>query len=153
MSAVPKSMPLFRPLVQNDIPRVMAIEGKVYEFPWTEGNFRDSLAAGYSSWACEMEGRFVGYGVMMLAGEDAHLLNVSIAAESQGRGLGRALVAHFMEVARGHHARILLLEVRPSNTLALGLYASMGFEQIGIRRNYYPSISGREDAMVLRRIL
>jgi [ribosomal protein S18]-alanine N-acetyltransferase len=153
MSALLDSRPRFRPLTPDDLGRVVEIEGRIYEFPWSAGNFRDSLLAGYSCWACELSGMLVGYGVLMAAGEDAHLLNVSIASGWQGRGIGRALVAHFVQVARDHHARIVFLEVRPSNEVARSLYASMGFEQIGIRRDYYPARHGREDAIILRLIL
>jgi ribosomal-protein-alanine N-acetyltransferase len=153
MSAVPDQRPRFRPLTPDDLDRVIEIERGAYEFPWSAGNFRDSLLAGYTCWACELSGVFVGYGVLMLAGEDAHLLNVTIAADWQGMGMGRALVGHFVQVARDHHARIIFLEVRPSNKVAQALYVSMGFEQIGVRRDYYPAREGREDAIVLRLVL
>jgi [ribosomal protein S18]-alanine N-acetyltransferase len=153
MSAVLDYRPRFRPLTPDDLDRVIEIEGRAYEFPWSAGNFRDSLLAGYSCWACELSGMVIGYGVLMLTGEDAHLLNVTMAAGWQGRGIGRALVGHFVQVARDHYARIVFLEVRPSNEVAQALYASMGFEQIGVRRDYYPAREGREDAIVLRLIL
>jgi [ribosomal protein S18]-alanine N-acetyltransferase len=152
MSAVPKpaSGPAthFSPMAEPDLDAVLRIERAIYEFPWTRGNFRDSLRAGYSCRAARAEGELVGYAVMMLAAGEAHLLNLSVAAGRQGRGHGRALLGHLLAVARDHGARVLFLEVRPSNGAAQRLYAAFGFEQIGVRRGYYPAHGGREDALV-----
>ena len=153
MSAVLKpasgSATHFSPMVETDLERVIAIERQIYEFPWTRGNFRDSLRAGYSCWAARAEGELIGYAVMMLAAGEAHLLNLSVAAGRQQRGHGRALLAHLIAVARGHGARMLFLEVRPSNAAGKRLYVGFGFEQIGVRRGYYPAHAGREDALVV----
>jgi [ribosomal protein S18]-alanine N-acetyltransferase len=152
MSAVPKpaSGPArhFSPMAESDLDALLRIERAIYDFPWTRGNFRDSLRAGYSCWAARAEGELIGYAVMMLAAGEAHLLNLSVAAGRQGRGHGRALLAHLLAVARDHGARVLFLEVRPSNGAAQRLYAAFGFEQIGVRRGYYPAHGGREDALV-----
>ncbi len=148
MSAVLKPALQFLPMADSDVDRVLDIERAIYDFPWTRGNFRDSLRSGYSCWtACE--GReLIGYAVMMLAAGEAHLLNLSIAGSRQRRGHGRALLAHLVRVARDHGARVLFLEVRPSNAAAKRLYSGQGFEQIGVRRGYYPAAGGREDAWV-----
>jgi len=152
MSAVlkPASGPAlhFAPMADSDLDKILAIERAIYAFPWTRGNFRDSLRAGYSCWSARADGEIIGYAVMMLAAGEAHLLNLSVAAERQRRGHGRALLAHLLDVARGHGARVLFLEVRPSNAAAQRLYAGFGFEQIGVRRGYYPTHGGREDALV-----
>jgi ribosomal-protein-alanine N-acetyltransferase len=149
MSALPKCAPRFRPLTARDLETVEAIEREIYEFPWTRGNFHDSLAAGYSCWACQADGALAGYAVMMIGAGEAHLLNLSIAAPHQRRGFGRALLAHMMRTARDHGARVFLLEVRPSNLGARALYADCAFAQIGTRRGYYPARDGREDALLL----
>jgi [ribosomal protein S18]-alanine N-acetyltransferase len=152
MSAVLKpasgSAMQFSPMEEPDLDPVLAIERAIYAFPWTRGNFRDSLRAGYSCWSARAGGELIGYAVMMLAAGEAHLLNLSIAAGRQQRGHGRALLAHLVAVARGHGARVLFLEVRPSNDAGKRLYAGFGFEQIGVRRGYYPAHEGREDALV-----
>jgi ribosomal-protein-alanine N-acetyltransferase len=149
MSALPRPELRFRPLAERDLETVAAIERDIYEFPWTLGNFRDSLAAGYSCWAGHADGALAGYAVMMIGAGEAHLLNLSIAAPFQRRGFGRALLAHLMHTARGHGARVFLLEVRPSNHAARALYADCAFEHIGTRRGYYPARDGREDALLL----
>jgi [ribosomal protein S18]-alanine N-acetyltransferase len=152
MSAVPRpasaAATQFLPMAESDLDSVLRIERAIYDFPWTRGNFRDSLRAGYSCWAARAEGELIGYAVMMLAAGEAHLLNLSVAAARQRRGHGRAFLAHLLAAARDHGARVLFLEVRPSNAAAQRLYATFGFEQIGVRRGYYPAHGGREDALV-----
>jgi len=149
MSALPRPEPRIRPLAERDLDPVVAIEREIYEFPWSLGNFRDSLAAGYSCWACHGADGLVGYAVMMIGAGEAHLLNLSIASPWQRRGYGRQLLVHLMDVARSYGARVLFLEVRPSNAAGRALYAAYGFEQVGIRREYYPARGGREDALLL----
>ena len=149
MSALPRPGLRIRPLAERDLDAVVAIEQAIYEFPWSLGNFRDSLAAGYSCWACHGPEGLVGYAVMMIGAGEAHLLNLSIAAACQRRGYGRQLLEHLMAVARSYGARVLLLEVRPSNAAGRALYAAYGFEQVGVRREYYPARDGREDALLL----
>jgi ribosomal-protein-alanine N-acetyltransferase len=149
MSALPTRDLVYRTMRQEDLARVSAIERHVYSHPWTQGNFADSLAAGYRCTVLEVQGWLVGYGILAVAAGEAHLLNLSIDAAWQGRGLGRALLLHHIDRARDLAARILLLEVRPSNAVAKALYESVGFERIAVRRGYYPAAEGREDALLL----
>jgi ribosomal-protein-alanine N-acetyltransferase len=149
MSAVPRPEPWIRPLGERDLEAVAAIERAIYEFPWSLGNFRDSLAAGYSCWAYHSPDGLIGYAVMMIGAGEAHLLNLSIAAPLQRRGYGKRLLEHLVKVARSYGARAMLLEVRPSNEAARQLYLAYGFEQVGVRRGYYPARDGREDALLL----
>jgi ribosomal-protein-alanine N-acetyltransferase len=148
MSAVLKPLPELRPMAEADLPAVMAIENAIYAFPWTQGNFRDALAAGYSCWIYARDGGLIGYAVLMSAADEAHLLNLSIAANCQGQGYGSLLLLHLCELARAGGARRILLEVRPSNTAGRRLYARHGFHRVGLRREYYPAPTGREDALV-----
>jgi ribosomal-protein-alanine N-acetyltransferase len=149
MSAVLKPQPRFRPLAESDLATVMAMERDLYEFPWSPGNFRDSLAAGYSCWAMTAGGALVGYAVLMLGAGEAHLLNLSITRGEQRKGYGTRLLHHLLGVTRRYGASRLFLEVRPSNVAARALYARHGFAEVGVRRGYYPARSGREDALVL----
>ena len=141
------------PMNLHDLDEVLAIEYRVYPFPWSRGNFADSMTSGYSCWVCRVGGELVGYFVVMLAVDDAHLLNISIAEKRQGMGFGARLLRQAMVAGRQGGATTLLLEVRPSNTRALDLYRHFGFQQIGIRRAYYPADKGREDALVLTHLL
>ncbi|OGA36030.1 MAG: ribosomal-protein-alanine N-acetyltransferase [Betaproteobacteria bacterium RIFCSPLOWO2_12_FULL_64_23] len=148
MSAVLKPVIELCPMVEADLPEVMAIENAVYAFPWTPGNFRDSLAAGYGCWIYVRAGELIGYAVLMPVADEAHLLNLSIAANCQRQGYGSLLLQRLCEVARGHGTRLIVLEVRPSNAAGLRLYERHGFQRIGLRRDYYPAPAGREDALI-----
>jgi len=141
------------PLGDPDIDEMAAIEKGVFPYPWTRGNFVDSLASGYSAWGCRVAGELVGYFVLMIAVDEAHLLNISVLGKRQRMGFGTRLLECAMSAARRAGASSVLLEVRPSNASALALYRRSGFRQIGLRRGYYPAAEGREDALVLRREL
>jgi [ribosomal protein S18]-alanine N-acetyltransferase len=149
MSDIASVAVVYRPMIDADLDAVMAIEPEIYPYPWTRGNFLDSLKAGYSCWVCEYEGRVMGYAVLMMVLDEAHLLNISIAKGFHGRGLGRRLLEHVIRVARGYKGLTMFLEVRPSNKSALGLYESMGFNEFSVRRGYYPAANGREDAILM----
>ncbi|MBC8007003.1 MAG: ribosomal protein S18-alanine N-acetyltransferase [Prolixibacteraceae bacterium] len=149
MSAQLDNLPEFRPMRTAHLDRVMAIEPDLYPHPWTRGNFDDSLSAGYSCWVVECASTLAGYGVLMIGVREAHLLNLSVASAWQRRGFGRMLLEHFVRVARSSDAAQMFLEVRPSNVAARRLYAEYGFRQLTVRRGYYPSGRGREDAILM----
>jgi ribosomal-protein-alanine N-acetyltransferase len=149
MSAQLDDLPQFRPMRTGDLDRVMAVEPALYSHPWTRGNFDDSLTAGYSCWVVECGGTLAGYGVLMVGVREAHLLNLSVATAWQRRGLGRMLLEHFVHVARSSDAAQMFLEVRPTNSAARRLYVQFGFREITVRRGYYPSGRGREDAILM----
>lgn len=143
--------PRYRRMAEADLGAVMAIENVLYPHPWTVGNFRDSLAAGYHCWLLDCAGDAAGYGVLTIAAGEAHLLNLSIAARWQRQGHGAALLAFLLKLARDYGALRVLLEVRPSNAAGCALYARANFREIGRRRGYYPDGDGREDAVVMER--
>lgn len=138
-----------RPMHEADLDQVMAIELQAYPFPWTRGIFRDCLVAGYPAWLLVEHGQPIGYGVVSVALDEAHILNVCVAPGQQGRGLGRKLLRALVEGARARGAERVFLEVRPSNPHAIALYHSEGFNEIGRRPRYYPAHNGREDAIVM----
>jgi [ribosomal protein S18]-alanine N-acetyltransferase len=141
----------YAPLLERDLDDVVAVEQQIYPFPWTRGNFADSLRSGYSGWVLrDSQGTLQAYAIVMFALDEAHLLNLSVAREVQRAGLGWRTLEWMAEVARGHGARTMLLEVRPSNPAAIRLYERYGFQHIGVRRGYYPAHAGREDAVVMR---
>jgi ribosomal-protein-alanine N-acetyltransferase len=153
MSAQLDMRPTFRRMTARDFDAVAAIESQVYSHPWTRGNFDDSLAAGYHCWMLECGGAPAGYAVVMIAAGEAHLLNLSIAAAWQRRGLGSTLLRFVMRLARDYAAARIYLEVRASNAAGRALYARHGFAEVGLRRGYYPAHGGREDAVVMARAL
>lgn len=142
-----------RPMNELDIPLVVAIERSAYQFPWSEGIFRDCVRVGYVCRVLDVGGEMGGYGIMSVGAGEAHILNVCIREEFRCRGFARKMLLYLLERARTAGMYEAFLEVRPSNTAAARLYHSMGFEQVGIRRGYYQATIGREDAAVLRRIL
>lgn len=143
-----------RTMNEADLPTVLAIEARGHAFPWSEGNFRDGLASGYYMVVMEQGGagagkNVIGYGVVQIILDEGHLLNITIDPPLNGRGLGRELLLHLLDHAR-HHTDTLFLEVRPSNHRAIALYQTSGFNEIGLRRNYYPARDGgREDALLM----
>ena len=138
-----------RPMQMDDLDAIMQIEPTIYSHPWSRGNFSDSLQSGYSAWVMLHEQRIIGYALLMMVLDEAHLLNLSVAKSHQKQGLGRYLLAHMQVVAKRHNATHLFLEVRVSNISAITLYESVGFCEMAIRRGYYPAQQGREDAMLM----
>lgn len=154
----PRATPAWRarPMRPADLNEVATIEARIFAFPWTRGNFADSLAAGYDGWVFEPPGGgpLYGYAVVMWLPDEVHLLNLSVDLAVQGHGLGGEMLDWLMADAAARGATSMLLEVRPSNTPALRLYERKGFHRVGLRRRYYPSFEGtREDAIVMVRRL
>jgi len=139
----------FRAFNENDVAAVAAIEAEVYLFPWSAGNFFDSLLSGYrciGAWAAD---ELVSYAVVMTALDEAHLLNLAVASKWQRQGIGAAMLTNVIDEMRRQPVEMIYLEVRPTNLAGLTLYESFGFNQLGLRRDYYPALTGREDALFL----
>jgi [ribosomal protein S18]-alanine N-acetyltransferase len=154
MSAQLKPNLQLRPMQMHDLDNIMQIEPTIYSHPWTRGNFSDSLQNGYSGWVLEDAGEMIGYSLLMMVMDEAHLLNLSVAKHMQKQGLGRYLLEHMLKIAKIHKALNMFLEVRPSNISAIALYEKMGFCEMAVRRGYYPadpkiSKTGREDAVLM----
>jgi ribosomal-protein-alanine N-acetyltransferase len=149
MSAVLKTQYQFRPMQLDDLDAIMVIEPQIYPYPWTRGNFSDSLNSGYSAWVLMHNEEIIGYSIMMMVLDEAHLLNLSIAKTYQKQGLGRTLLEHMVDIAKNIQMANMFLEVRQSNISAIALYENMGFNEMAIRRNYYPATNGREDAILM----
>lgn len=139
-----------RTMLDADVTAVVSIERASYQFPWSEGIFRDCLRVGYVCRVACVNDEVIAYGVMSIGAGEAHILNLCVNAHFRCRGVGRQLLAYLLERARAAGMGEAFLEVRPSNTAAIRLYQSMGFEQVGIRRGYYQAVGGREDAAVLK---
>lgn len=142
----------YEPMQDADLADVLALEQRVYPHPWSMANFVDSLNSQYQAWVLrERDSTLLGYFLLMAIVDEAHLLNVAVAAERQGQGLGHLLLNQAVACARGLGMESVLLEVRPSNTRALHIYERYGFQQIGRRKGYYPAADQqREDAIVMR---
>ena len=140
----------FAPMSESDLDWVAEQEGSLHRFPWSRGNFADSLNAGHSCWMMFESDAPVAYAIMLAVLDEAHLLNISVTRAAQGRGLGSVLLGYLLSSARSYDLRHFFLEVRPSNLPALALYRRAGFAEIGRRKAYYPSPEGREDAIVMK---
>jgi len=149
MSAVVQAPALWiRPMTACDLEQVMHIELAMYPFPWTRCIFEDCLRVGYRCHVGEIDGNFAGYGVMSTGAGEAHVLNLCVAEEFQRRGLAREILSLLLDEADKLEVRDVFLEVRPSNAGAIILYEQMGFNQVGLRKDYYPVVDGREDAII-----
>ena len=154
MSAVIQSPPYFlRPMSKEDLDDIMRIEDVIYDFPWTRQIFLDCLRVGYFCHVVEVEGELAGYCIMSVGASEAHILNLCISDHHRRLGLGQKLLLHMLTMAKNKEINTVFLEVRPSNEAALALYDKLGFNQIGIRNDYYPAKVGREDAVILAKSL
>lgn len=138
-----------RPITEADIDSIMEIEITVYPHPWTPGIFRDCLRVGYYCQLMETAQVVEAYGIMSVAARECHILNLCVRKQVQGKGIGKIMLEHLLGAAKRLHAETAFLEVRPSNKPALALYSAVGFNEVGIRRAYYPDTEGREDALIL----
>lgn len=141
----------FRRMTLGDVERVMRVEHEVYEFPWTEKIFSDCIRVGYYCWLALQRQNIVGHAVISVSAGESHMLNLSIAREYQRRGFGKEFIEFLIQQAQAKQAQTMLLEVRPSNTAAINCYNSAGFNEIGLRKDYYPAPEGREDALLFAR--
>lgn len=151
MSAVLSELPAFhelRPMQEADLPLVFTIEQLAYTHPWNLRILQDCLRVGYRAWVLLREADIIGYGFLSVAAGEAHVLNICIDPQFQGQGYGHYLLNHLLSLARQQGADTVFLEVRTSNTDAIRLYNRLGFNQIGLRKNYYPHAQGREDAII-----
>lgn len=144
-----KDLLRLRKMHPSDLETVLKIEALNYEFPWSEGVFKDCFRAmNYVNWVCEAPNdSIVGYCIISVMAGEAHVMNISVSPDFQRQGAGRKMLNHLIEYARPR-AEKLFLEVRPSNPGAIDLYRKTGFREIGVRKGYYPAKNGREDAIM-----
>ena len=141
----------YRRMEIDDIDTVMGVETKVYTYPWTETIFKDCIRVGYDCWLALENNSVVAHAVISVAAGESHILNISVAANHQGRGIGKQFIEFLVNIAREKQATIIMLEVRPSNVAAINCYNAAGFNEIGCRKDYYPASNGREDALLFAR--
>lgn len=138
----------FRPMLAGDIEAVMQVETSLYQFPWTKGIFADCIRADYDCWVAFEDNSVIAYAVLSVAAGESHILNLAVNKSHQQLGIGKQLLLHLINRARLQKAEIIMLEVRCSNTSAIQLYESSGFNEIGSRKAYYPAPGGKEDALL-----
>ncbi len=138
----------FRPMQQRDLAQVLLIEQQAFSHPWSQNLYQDALHS-YDCWLAELAGEHVAHAVMQYVADEAHLLNIVVAQGLQGRGLGRQLLEFLLQQARQRQCQDCFLELRASNHAAYHLYESLGFNEVGRRKNYYPAATGQEDAILM----
>ncbi|MFK8077041.1 MAG: ribosomal protein S18-alanine N-acetyltransferase [Granulosicoccus sp.] len=143
----------FAPMYVRHVPLIGTMERRNYEFPWSDGIFRDCVKAGYIARLVMLDDEIIGYGVMQIGADEAHILNLCIDRPWQRQGFARVLLDQLVQEASNRRAHIVFLEVRPSNPRAVNLYQQFGFNEIGLRKGYYDSANGREDALVMAKNL
>lgn len=155
MSVAISNLPArLREATDEDFEVICKIESSIYEFPWTIGIFHDCKKAGYICMVYENVRQIFGYGVMSFVDGECHILNLCIEASYQGSGWGKSLLIKLLELAQKRRCRVVFLEVRISNKRAFSLYHALGFNEVAVRKNYYPATGGkRENALVLAKAL
>jgi [ribosomal protein S18]-alanine N-acetyltransferase len=138
----------FRPMQLADLEQVLVVEQAAYTHPWTRAMFVDSLESRYECWVAESHGELIGHTVLSIACGEAHILNICVKPDKQRQGIGRYIMNRLLLRAKAEQAEMVFLEVRASNESAQQLYLSMGFNQVGERKNYYRSHQGRENAII-----
>jgi ribosomal-protein-alanine N-acetyltransferase len=139
-----------RSMQAQDMADVLAIEQSANEFPWDKKSFEDSLKTGHEAWVFyEQTDDIVGFVIVQRVLDEAHLLNICVKSTAQGRGLGKGIVQHVIDYANSISAVIILLEVRRSNERAQQLYLQSGFNEMSVRKGYYPAKQAREDAILM----
>ena len=152
MSAILQSPPSeysFRVMVEDDLDDVIAIEESVYPFPWTRGIFHDCINIGYICRVYLQKEKVIAYSIISVAADESHLLTIVVSKDEQRKGYGKIMLDEMIRVAKIHSASAMYLEVRASNKAAIQLYYDTGFNELGVRDDYYPAEKGREDALVL----
>jgi ribosomal-protein-alanine N-acetyltransferase len=136
----------------SDLDLVVESENLSLKNPWSKRIFSDCQRAGYECWVLATRDRIVAHGVLSAGAEEAHVLTICVHPDFRRQGYGRRMLRHLLDKGYRKSARVCFLEVRPSNAEARQLYLSMGFVQVGERRQYYPADQGatlREDALIL----
>jgi ribosomal-protein-alanine N-acetyltransferase len=142
-----------RPMTMADLSAVLGIEQQAYSFPWSYGIFADCLKHGYSCWVYEMDQIVIAYAAVMFSLDEMHLLNICVHPQYHGQRLGSRLLKTLEAIGKGVNADTCFLEVRQSNFPAIRLYLNAGFNEVGLRKNYYQALHGREDAIVMAKTL
>ncbi|MDT8429136.1 MAG: ribosomal protein S18-alanine N-acetyltransferase [Pseudomonadales bacterium] len=145
-----------RPMRPSDLDLVVKNEELSYPNPWSKRIFLDCLRAGYECWVLATREQVLAHGVLSFGLEESHVLTLCVHPHFRRHGLGRRMLRHLLRQAEKKGAEVCFLEVRPSNVQARNLYLSLGFVQVGERRNYYPADPGstqREDALILSKMI
>ncbi|AVR02738.1 ribosomal protein S18-alanine N-acetyltransferase [Pluralibacter gergoviae] len=136
-------------LSTTDLPRAFQIETRAHAFPWSEKTFASNQGERYLNLQLAVDGEMAAFAITQIVLDEATLFNIAVDPAHQRRGLGRALLEAVIDEVEKRGVATLWLEVRASNAAAIALYESLGFNEADVRRNYYPTANGHEDAIVM----
>lgn len=145
--------PHLRTIQQADLYAVYTVEQAAHTYPWSIEILSNCLKTDHQCWLWQLDAQIIGHGIMLIGGGECSILNLCTHPAYQKRGFGQRMLLHLLNIGREYQADTAFLEVRKSNTAALKLYQRIGFNEIGIRRNYYPHSQGRMDAIILAKTL
>ncbi len=141
-----------RDAIPADAPRLCEIEKECFSLPWSEKSLCDFIENQNTEMLiAEDASGIIGYAGAYLLIDEADIANIAVTSRARRRGVARRLVNELEKALRRHDIVSATLEVRQSNSSAISLYASEGYEQITVRRGYY--LSPREDAIIMKKIL
>jgi len=138
-----------RPMLKTDLAEVLAVEQQANPYPWSIKNFDDSLKANNQGWVFINNNEIIGFTLAQKVVDEVHLLNICVKKSEQGNGFGRTILNYIIDFANSVSAVLIVLEVRQSNQAAQSLYLNAGFNEMSIRKSYYPAEDGREDAILM----
>ncbi len=138
------------PIFSEDFDEIYTIETQAHSVPWTEGTLKNNQGERYLNLKITENNEILGFAISQFVLDEATLFNIAVKPQAQGKGIGRALLSALIEQLKVKNIATLWLEVRESNKKAKGLYESLGFNEVDIRKNYYPTPEGgRENAVVM----
>jgi ribosomal-protein-alanine N-acetyltransferase len=141
-----------RPMIKADIPQILEIESVSFPAPWAEHAFTSELTNNFAVYfVLDSEKRVIGYTGLWLFSAEAHVTTIAVHPDHRGQGCGRVLMQAGVEHAIKQGVETMILEVRPTNVVAINLYRGIGFRNIGRRKNYY--METHEDALVMMKKL
>lgn len=140
-------------MIETDLDAVLLMEQQSYPVPWTRGIFEDCLRVNYPAWVLTENDLLIGYILFSVGADEAHLLNICISPDHLRQGYAKALLLDRIELLKEKNVHTLFLEVRASSKPAIALYEGMGFKQMSVRKDYYKTVDGREDALTYKLIL
>jgi len=150
MSVKKSELFTYHPMHIDDLECIYKLELDSYPFPWTKEILRDCILYKYDSYSVFIDDTLVGYIISKISFPETHILNLTVDINFRNNGIGQALIELTINDARIRNSQDIILEVRSRNLIAQSLYSKLGFEKIGVRKGYYDSENGREDAFVLR---
>ncbi|WP_343554757.1 ribosomal protein S18-alanine N-acetyltransferase [Pantoea sp.] len=136
-------------ITPEDLPQLLAIERRAHAFPWSEQTFASNQGERFVNYRLTVDGKLAGFTITQVVLDEASLFNIAIDPDFQRRGYARQLLQHLIAELEQREVLTLWLEVRASNTPAIALYEQLDFHQVSVRPNYYPTASGREDAIIM----